>query len=137
MASRSSSDLKDMPFPRLAKPCDVLPLADDVRVLVIDAGFSTLPPNEAVEQVPEVEWDTRREMVDETDATVILVCGAAPIHKENGTMIGNDVIFPFCWYKIPSPYKWQPASGDLGPPCNAHGGTGGGRGRLPFRTQNL
>ena len=61
-----------------AKPCDVLPLADDVRVLVIDAGFSTLPPNKGVAPVPEVEWDSVREMVDETNATVILVCGAAP-----------------------------------------------------------
>ena len=68
-----------------AKPCDVLPLADDVRVLVIDAGFPTLPPNEAVEQVPEVEWDTIREMVDETDATVILVSGAPP-HTLNETI---------------------------------------------------
>jgi hypothetical protein len=56
--------------------CDVLPLADDVRVLVIDAGFSTLPPSCAVAPVPEVEWDCVREMVDETNATVILVCGA-------------------------------------------------------------
>ena len=95
MASRSSSDLKDMPSPCSAKPCDVLPLADDVRVLVIDAGFSTLPPNKAVAPVPEVEWDSVREMVDETNATVILVCGAAPNDQ------GNDVTFPFCWYKIP------------------------------------
>ena len=78
---------------------DVLPLADDVRVLVIDAGFSTLPPNKAVKQVPEVEWDTIREMVNETDATVILVCGAAPHIKREDQ--GNDVAFPFCWYKIP------------------------------------
>jgi hypothetical protein len=82
-----------------AKPCDVLPLADDVRVLVIDAGFSTLPPNKAVKRVAEVECDTIREMVDETDATVILVCGAPPhIKRENQ---GIDVTFPFCWYKIP------------------------------------
>ena len=82
-----------------ARPCDVLPLADYVRVLVIDAGFSTLPPNKAVEPVPEVEWDSIREMVDETDATVILVCGAPPHIKREDQ--GNDVTFPFCWYKIP------------------------------------
>ena len=80
-----------MPSPRSAKPCDVLPLADDVRVLVIDAGFSTLPPNKAVEQVPEVEWDTIREMVGETDATVILVCGAHPHIKREDQ--GIDVAF--------------------------------------------
>ena len=100
MASRSSSDLKDMHSHRSAKPCDVLPLADDVRVLVIDAGFSTLPPNKAVKQVPEVEWDTIREMVNETEATVIFVCGAAPIYSNRDDQ-GIDVAFPFCWYKIP------------------------------------
>ena len=76
MATPSSSE---------SKPCDVPPLADDVRVLVINAGFSTLPHNRAVAPVPEVEWDSVREMVDETNATVILVCGAAPNDQ------GNDV----------------------------------------------
>ena len=52
-----------------------------------------------MEQVPEVEWDTISEMVDETDATVILVCGAPPHIKREDQ--GIDVAFPFCWYKIP------------------------------------
>ena len=77
MATPSSSE---------SMPCDVLPLADDVRVLVIDAGFSTLPPNKAVAPVPEVEWDSVREMVDETNVTVILVCGAVGSVDQ-----GNDV----------------------------------------------
>jgi hypothetical protein len=36
-----------------------------------------------VAPVPEVEWDSVREMVDETNATVILVCGAAPNDQGN------------------------------------------------------
>ena len=55
--------------------------------------FLTLPHNRAVAPVPEVKWESVREMVVETNATMILVCGALGRYDQ-GHHVTLSVLLP-------------------------------------------
>jgi hypothetical protein len=59
--------------------CEKLYPAGEVRFLVVDAGYSSLPPNKFnrfEKTLTDVDWESVRETVEESEIGIVLACGA-------------------------------------------------------------